>query len=342
MSTWSAGSGPSDEEVIKYATAMIEQLEEAETQEEFAKNVEQVGTWANDVDEAFSRVNYSLKNIYDKHGEDFPRLGGFKDEFVEYKERWITLLSKSRNAASETVAFLKRFDQVFLDMVEQIETDQDRKDVIKELEAFSKEPSDEYTTLSQGFHELKRDIGNFVVRFYDFIETTNTECEEEAVRLAGEIKGLEGEIEELDGKIKDATTALVVTGSLLFALGAVVAGSILADYKSKRNGKAAELASKQKELDEVNRKQKALAQLKTEFDGLQPDINLICDRLVLFAEIWTSVQHQSTEFARYLKGGMEAITNMRFKKEVRLARKACAPLQAGLEKYATKLENRKG
>jgi hypothetical protein len=54
-------------------------------------------------------------------------------------------------------------------------------------------------------------------------------------------------------------------------------------------GKAKDLVHKQEELADVNRKQAALANLKTEFEGLKPDIALICNRLVLFAEIWASV-----------------------------------------------------
>ncbi|CAE6422866.1 unnamed protein product [Rhizoctonia solani] len=337
MSTWSAGSGPSDEEVIKYATAMIEQLEETESQEEFARNVEQVGAWVNEVFEKMFRVTLRFGFMYLAHGKDFPALEGFKDEWVNYTMQWRSLLAKSQDVASGNVVQLKRFDQVVLAMVEEIKADSDREAAIKELEAFSKEPNEDSTKLSQGFHELKRDINDSAKRFYAFIETTNTKCANEAVRLAGEIKILEGEIEELNGKIKKATIALAISGAFLFFIGAIVAKSVLAKYQSQRNDKAAELARKQKELDDVNRKQQALSQLKTEFDSLQPDINLICEKLVLFAEIWATVQDQSTQFAQMLKSGMEATTNMRFKAELRLARKTCGPLQAGLERYVAAL-----
>lgn len=52
------------------------------------------------------------------------------------------------------------------------------------------------------------------------------------------------------------------------------------------------LASRQKELDEVNKQQKALAKVKSDFDGLKPDIALICAKLILFAEIWSSVSER--------------------------------------------------
>ena len=88
----------------------------------------------------------------------------------------------------------------------------------------------------------------------------------------------------------------------------IVSGSIIAAFKSERNGecdfeyllspcnhlyaklgKVAELERKQAELAEVNKKQEALAQIQTDFEKLKPDIALICDRLVLFAQIWVSV-----------------------------------------------------
>jgi hypothetical protein len=88
----------------------------------------------------------------------------------------------------------------------------------------------------------------------------------------------------------------------------IIAGSIVAAFKSQRNGecdfeyllspcnhlyaklgKVAALEGKQAELAEVNKKQEALAHIQTEFENLKPDINLICDRLSLFAAIWVSV-----------------------------------------------------
>jgi hypothetical protein len=57
--------------------------------------------------------------------------------------------------------------------------------------------------------------------------------------------------------------------------------SILGDEKK--------LEKKQAELRVVNEKQQALAELKTQFDILKPDIALIADQLVLFGDIWDSV-----------------------------------------------------
>lgn len=70
------------------------------------------------------------------------------------------------------------------------------------------------------------------------------------------------------------------------------------------------MLSKKNELKDVNRKQVELAKIKSDFDGLKPDIALICDRLVLFAEIRSKVRNQSVQFQETLKGGMGALTNM--------------------------------
>ncbi|KAF6744295.1 hypothetical protein DFP72DRAFT_826182, partial [Ephemerocybe angulata] len=50
--------------------------------------------------------------------------------------------------------------------------------------------------------------------------------------------------------------------------------------------------------------------IKSDFDGLRPDIALICEKLVLFAEIWSSVRSQTVQFQETLEGGMDALTNI--------------------------------
>ncbi|KAG8697442.1 hypothetical protein FRC08_006529 [Ceratobasidium sp. 394] len=342
LSTWSTNSGPSDEEVIKYATDVTKQLENGDMQKTFIENVAQVGTWANQVDEAFDRVTKSFAKLKNDIGKELPEFGGYNDQWIEYNKRWVTHLAKSRDVASKNASIVRRFDQVFLATIDDIKTDQDRQDAIKELEAFTNERNDELSTeMYQGFLNLKRDIEDFVKRLYAFIESKNTELLQRAKEVKIAIDTLKGDIDDLDGKIKDATTALAATGACLLLIGVVIAGSVLAAYQSNRDDKIAEFLGKQKELEEVNRKQEKLAHLKSEFDAVQPDISLICEKLLLFAEIWSAVRSQTVQFIEQLKGGMNALTNLRFKKELRLARAMCEPLRKGLEEYATKLENRR-
>ena len=87
-----------------------------------------------------------------------------------------------------------------------------------------------------------------------------------------------------------------------------------------------ELAQAQDELAEVNRKQVALQNLQTKFAGMKPDIQIICDNLAIFAEVWASVRRdlfsvlfsllirviqarsQAIDFANKLDAGMDVVT----------------------------------
>ncbi|KAJ2924795.1 hypothetical protein H1R20_g12278, partial [Candolleomyces eurysporus] len=198
--------------------------------------------------------------------------------------------------------------------------------------------------MSQGFMNLKRDVEDFVIRFDAYIETTSTELQQQAVELQQVIEQIKIAIQSLDEQIVDAAIALLATAAaaetIVGLIGLAVAGTVLLVLIGERVAKTIELSDRQGELAEVNKKQEGLAKIKTEFDGLRPDIYLICDKLVLFAEIWSSVRNQSVQFQKSLQGGIDATTNMRFKKELELARKLCTPLVDGLEKYATQLVNR--
>ncbi|KAF6748031.1 hypothetical protein DFP72DRAFT_1146861 [Ephemerocybe angulata] len=304
----------------------------------FADNVNQVATWAIEVDEAFDRVKRGLYALVNDFGKDFPPLAGYYAEWTIYNQKWVDHLSLSRDVASEHAAVLKRFDQVFIEMVQSIKTNQDRLDVIAELGQFINEDHDRSSEMSQGFLNLKRDVEDFVGRFDAWIATTSAQLEERAKELQVEIDNLKQELQSLDKQIQEATAALLTSAAgaatMFGIIGLIVAGTTLAVLIAQRITKGNTLLSKKNELKDVNRKQVELAKIKSDFDAL------ICDRLVLFAEIWSSVRNQSVQFQETLKGGMGALTNMRFKSELRLARGLCTPLAAGLEKYATSLVNR--
>jgi outer membrane murein-binding lipoprotein Lpp len=342
LTNWKSNDGPTDQEIIAYANAASEQLKDPSMKGKFEENVKQVGTWANEIDANFDIVTRKFKDMKDEFGQDFPDFPKYYDEWLVFKARWVALLQDSRDVASQTVATLKRFDKIFIEMVLQIKTPEDREEVIVELQSFIDEDHSESVRLSQGFLNLKRDIEDFVTRLDQFIAQTGAQLAQRAKELKAEIETLEGEITVLDGQIKATETALIVTGALTSLLGVIIAGSILAAYQSQRADKVKTLNQKRAELADVNRKQEALAHLQSEFDGTKPTIALICERLVLFGEIWTSVRSQAIQFQEMLKKGMNAQTNMRFKAEITLARDECQPLQNGLERYAVELENRSG
>ncbi|KAJ2914562.1 hypothetical protein MD484_g5813, partial [Candolleomyces efflorescens] len=309
---WSA-QGPTDAEVIAYCDAAIAELESTPT--DFEKNVQEVGVWANDIDASFDQTTRKFSDIVKKYGKDFPELKGYSDEWQGYNKRWVANLLLSRDVASEQAGVLNRFDNVFLEIVQEIETDQDREDAIVELQNFVEEDHSSSQEMSQAFHVLKRDIDHFVVRLDTYLADKKVELLNAAKTLRADIDSLQAQISDLDKQV----------------IRLAVASTALGKLQVERNNKARQLEQKEKELADVNRKQQALAQLQTDIDGLKPDISLICERLVLFGEIWSST---------ILKGGLGAKTNKAFIKQVELARKTCTPTRIGLERYATELENR--
>jgi len=264
----------------------------------------------------------------------------------------VEYLSESRDVASKNIVILRRFDQIFLEMVETIASDQDRLDVIKELQRFIDEPHDDGAKMSAKFLELKRDIGDFAGipatedepaipgRFERWIAQQGQRLIEEAADLKLVIEGLQSELEALDKQIKETTSELVSSGVSLNILGLIVHGSLLAVYQKRRNDKANELKNKKNDLARVNEQQQQLANLQTQYEGVKPDFALICEKLVLFSKIWLQVQSQAIQFQDHLKTAPGAETNMGFKAEVRLARMVSTPLMVGLEKYATELGTR--
>jgi hypothetical protein len=274
------------------------------------------------------------------YGTEFPDLADFLNEWRTYRARWETYLRQSRDVASEHIVILRRFDKVFLEMVEMVRTDADREEVIKELQQFIDEDHSDSTEMSQNFLNLKRDIENFARKFAKWIVDTGIELENEAKELQEKIAEILKEIEDLDKKIQGITLVLTPTGIIFFILRIFVPLSPPASWIIERNEKETELLRTQLKLAEVNRRQVELAHLKTQFDALEPDITLICEKLVLFAEIWSSVRSQAVQFQGHLRGGMDTESNMRFRMEVKVAREVCLPLMGGLQKYATELENR--
>jgi hypothetical protein len=225
-------------------------------------------------------------------------------------------------------------------MVEQIQTNQDRLDVIDELQQFINEDHRDSIIMSDNFQTLGRDIEHFVVRFNRWIIEQGVVLQDQAKELQRQIEGILLEIEGLDKQISDATLALAISGGLLNVIGMIVSGSLLASFQAQRTEKERELHRKQLDLAQVNLSQVALAHLNTQFSILKPDFALICDKLLLFSQIWLSVRSQCVQFREHLQGGAGAETNMRFRMEVRLAREVCLPLMEGLQRYATELANR--
>ena len=84
----SSGTGPivlTSEEKKEFAKAAIEALQNPENLAQFEKDIENIGTTAVQIDQAFDRVSRGFKDMVDNHSSDFPEVIGFKKEWDSYK-----------------------------------------------------------------------------------------------------------------------------------------------------------------------------------------------------------------------------------------------------------------
>ena len=84
LDTW-ANSRASDDEVIEFANAALKLLGNPDDVAEFARNVEQAGIWANEVDAAFDRVTRGFADMTGKYGSSFPELYAFLAQWRAYE-----------------------------------------------------------------------------------------------------------------------------------------------------------------------------------------------------------------------------------------------------------------
>ncbi|CCM00799.1 uncharacterized protein FIBRA_02841 [Fibroporia radiculosa] len=353
---------------IQFAKDAIKVLDDDSQVKKFEEEIENIGTAAVQIDQAFDRVARAFQDMVDKHGSDFPEIAGYKGEWNAYKGRWVTYLWNSRNVASEMSAVLTRYDQVFLNLIDNIKTDGDRQDVIKELGNFSGENHGTAAQMSANFTNLEADVRGFGARFETYLEQKKVQLEQMATSLKADIDTLQGQIKTWNEKacfphyedlfLDDAYTLFLCSFRLLLVFcqwapdwlsrydrssrhhfwTLIITGSTVAYFIYQRVKAEHDLNDKKAELVEVNRKQSGLAEIKTQFDGLKPDIALICEKLVIFGNIWQSVSAQCADFGQHLQKGMDALNDEEFRLQVTLARKTCTPLRNGLNNYATSLD----
>lgn len=332
-------SGLTESESDALIDDALAQLNNSEKVKTFEENINEIADASMKIDATFSAIDKTFEWLAAFILPIFPELQGFWDQWKDFKNRWRASLRKSSEVAADSIEFLSRFDKVYLDMVEKIETDADRLAAIKALEEFTKEQHDGSVAMSESFLGIKRDIEAFVKAFDQWVVDKGAALGERAKQLKGEIDSLLGEVEELDRKIKDAKLAMAITGGFLFFIGMIIAAGVVASLQSQRRDKANQLANKKAELEAIQNQEKLLGVVKAGLDAWKPGIALICDKLVVFAETWSSVRSQTVQFREHLLGGMGAITNVRFKKEVKLARGLCTPLVEGLKKYKAAIDN---
>ncbi|RXW16189.1 hypothetical protein EST38_g9664 [Candolleomyces aberdarensis] len=92
------------------------------------------------LDDGIARVVREAAYFSSKYSSNFSLVSELK-VLDEFSERWTKALYDSRDAASSVSGWLNRFDQVYLDMINIIGSQQDAKDVITEFNAFINEES---------------------------------------------------------------------------------------------------------------------------------------------------------------------------------------------------------
>ncbi|CAE6472317.1 unnamed protein product [Rhizoctonia solani] len=249
-------------------------------------------------------------------------------EWINLRERWRDCLRFSCQVALDTAEILKRFDQVYLAQVEAIKSDEDRLKAIAAIEPFitELEQNDKSAEMSRKFLDLKRDVAAFGEKY------TLSATAVASIPLTNDIKAI-------DESIKRVQSAFggIVGGRLLVGLG--VAGSasrVISSLQAYRQEKIEALRKVTQVTTGIN---SLVAEQPSSLSFEAPNINLMLENLLTFAEIWSSVRSQSVQFCEHLKGDLEAATNLRFKAEIKLAREVCTPLQEGLAEYNEQLQS---
>ncbi|EGN94756.1 hypothetical protein SERLA73DRAFT_187809 [Serpula lacrymans var. lacrymans S7.3] len=197
-----------------------------------------------------------------------------------FTKRWRACLRRSCEVAAENVDILRRFDMVYLAKVENVQTEQDRIAAIQALEPFidELEKNDHSVQMSQEFLTLKRDIAEFIGRF----------------ALKASEFGIESrkDIAVLEEQIKSAQATIEIVGvGILEGLGlGSRASSLVASLKAQRDKKAENFRDLQLTLAALKKLEAPHLQSQlSNYQPEEPNINLMLERLVVFAEIWSSV-----------------------------------------------------
>ena len=85
MSSNSGAIVLTSDEKKEFAKAAIEALNNTENLAQFEKDIENIGTSAVQIDQAFDRVSHGFKDMVTSHGSDFPEVAGYKKEWDSYK-----------------------------------------------------------------------------------------------------------------------------------------------------------------------------------------------------------------------------------------------------------------
>ncbi|CAE6482503.1 unnamed protein product [Rhizoctonia solani] len=98
------------------------------------------------IDEGVARAVREAREFSNKYSSNFSHAAQLKDTLEQFEPHWTKSLQDSRDCASSMSAWLRRFDSVFLNLINDVGSQQDAQDVIAEFQSFSSEerPTSKY------------------------------------------------------------------------------------------------------------------------------------------------------------------------------------------------------
>ncbi|KAF7761661.1 hypothetical protein Agabi119p4_9653 [Agaricus bisporus var. burnettii] len=190
--------------------------------------------------------------------------------------------------------------------------------------------------VADGFKKLKSDIQMFSRNFAKYIEDQRQTLTDEAKKYEAEIKECQKTITQLNWQLAAAAVTLVVSFALGIVEGLVAIGP-LAVAIANRVSAQVELDNARANLRKTVSKQKALAAMQVDFEQLKPNIDDICNKLRIFADIWTFTAEQSAGLKLDLQKGMKVLTTEAFQVKLHLLIAQIEPLKEGMRKYYTQI-----
>ncbi|TEB26948.1 hypothetical protein FA13DRAFT_1667389 [Coprinellus micaceus] len=88
------------------------------------------------IDETVGGIKRQAEGLVNSYYNRFQIVSGLKTDTESFNTRWVEVLLRSRDAASAIAGWYRRFSQVFLSLVSDIQTEQDLKDVVTEFKSF--------------------------------------------------------------------------------------------------------------------------------------------------------------------------------------------------------------
>ncbi|RXW21454.1 hypothetical protein EST38_g4410 [Candolleomyces aberdarensis] len=113
---------------------------------QYVSNVNSLSSEGITIDKGVDRAAREANDFASRYSARFSLVTQLAATTAQFKENWTKGLQSSRDAASSLSGWLQRFDQVFLSMINDVETEGDAHDLVKEFQSFLQagHPSQKY------------------------------------------------------------------------------------------------------------------------------------------------------------------------------------------------------